>query len=372
MRTMEPAAIECAPTHIVQMIGSMISPKDAGNLSRTCSKLRSKLGRLVWSHVLLHCNEHDLLRRLNILRPEVVGNREKLGFVRKAKILFTQGHPLVSRGGSDHEHGALPTAITQALSAMSTLKSLDLILGGMTNWQQNVFRRLLRASPLLKLEHLRLDAETRLTKAVLGQCLKTSLKALHLSGGVKSFNFKLAARKSKGLERLRLCLDGDLTTEKPTRCMNAKVVDEIAKVFPHLKCLILCEEPSNHHTGQRNTICTPEQRQKFKGQGKKLANTLREKMPGLQRFACTLWRKRLGNRMVIAATGPNDDQTLADEDWQPVFAKLMRKITDEHPGMQEVCILTERPQFYHWNGSTTRLRIRGNKRSANFPFGLED
>ncbi|KAM0559734.1 hypothetical protein ACHAPJ_004258 [Fusarium lateritium] len=362
---MEPAAIECAPTHIIQMIGSMISPKDAQNLSRTCSKLRSKLGRLVLSHVLLRGNEHDLLRRLNILRPEVVGNREKLGFVRKARILLTQERSSVSRGGGDHEHGALPTAITQALSAMSTLKSLALSFWGMTDWQQNLFRDLLRASPLLKLEYLRLDAETRLTKAVLQQCLETRLKALHLGTGVESSNFKLAARKFKGLERLRLCLDCDITTEKPTRSMNSKVVSEIARAFPHLKCLILCEEP-------RNTIRTPGQRQKFKGQVKNFANTLREKMPELQRFARTLWRKRLGNRMAIVAAGPNDDQTLTDEDWEPFFARLMGRITNEHPGLQEVCILTGRPRFYHWNGVTTRLRIRGNTRSANFPFGLED
>ncbi|KAF4969109.1 hypothetical protein FSARC_3603 [Fusarium sarcochroum] len=383
MSTKVPAAIERVPTHIIHIIGSMTSAKDVENLSRTCSKLRSKLGRLVWSHVLIHGNEHDLISKLNILGPGVAKNREKLGFVRKARILLTQERPLVSHGCGDyeyeadfpiflgHQHGALPSAIIQTVGAMSTLKSLILILRGMADSQRNEFRFSLRLSPVLKLEHLRLDAEKDLTNTVLRQCLGTSLKALHLSRGVKSSSFKLAAGKFKGLEMLRLSLDGNMATEMPTRSMNAQAIKDIATAFPHLKCLILCEGPSNHPTGQRYTIRTPTQRQAFQRQVTKLADALREKMPELQRFACTLWRKRLGNNIAIEAVGPNDNQTLTDQDWEPFFTELMGRITDGHPLIQEVCILTELPRFYHWNSGTTRLVIRGNKRSADFPFGLE-
>ncbi|EKJ68046.1 hypothetical protein FPSE_11857 [Fusarium pseudograminearum CS3096] len=352
--------LEGLPIETVQQIASFLSHRDIRILSHSCRSLRSKLYRLLWSRVLIHGGENDLARTLKTFDIESEHGRATLAFIKKATIHKDMVRPFCHTDPWDtlKYHidptfsTSIPQAIMQTLQAMTSLKSLHLNILAFSEQQELAFLDLLQETPDIKLQHLTIRAGCQVAKPFILKC-SHDLRSLY------TYDCKMSAGifKSKKLEKLRIqsqyttmlglhhqqsfFILGDLL-EMPS-------LRNISNHFPALKTLIL------HKTNRYNVdTATADPTTTITI----IVNTLKKRYGRLQRLAFNCnWIDSYN--IVLDAN---------------FFHNLVTRIAREHRSLQELCVLFEPPQFYHWKRDQG-ITIREYSKVPNpkgFPFGVED
>jgi hypothetical protein len=78
-------------------------------------------------------------------------------------------------------------------------------------------------------------------------------------------------------------------------------------------------------------------------------------------------------RLAFNFINTDHDDQMGDE--VVFFCELIERLTDNHNGIKEVCVLVEPPFFYHWRGgrgTMVRRSFHDMPNPRGFPFGVED
>ncbi|KLP02149.1 unnamed protein product [Fusarium fujikuroi] len=377
--------IEAIEDVLLYRIVAYLEFPDILRLSTSAPILRQYLRREILEHVCVYGNSHEILRRLGTFPAQQQWGRDILEHIRKVRVILTKdttesrhdwdnicdfhpgGNILLPTPGDMHD--ALRIALVHTLKSMFKMRYLDLCMAALPKDEQaNISQSLEEFVELLYLRLLRVRGEFKLQSILLRLCSAPTLVALDLDTNHKSTLLKFATKKFPNLARLRLMISCE--REKPSRSTNHRVVEAIGALAPQLRWLILCEGPSKHY--RRRLIGeTMGERQQFFNEIRLLGDTLKESMPKLRRFACTLWLERLSNGMMHGQyPADQEDHELAD--WEPFLSTVASKIQERANQLRDVCILIENGKYrsYEKQDSIRIMGVEDVHRTDNWPFGL--
>ncbi|KAM5352791.1 hypothetical protein ACJ41O_005513 [Fusarium nematophilum] len=339
--------------------------------SKSCAALykvnmafRQSLAPSKWESVRFQDTEAQLVEQLSNLLSYPPESRKYLHHhIKNASIIILAHGPAdgaVQRWKrvSDFpllppEVDGLPKLILDAITSMPQLQSLTIDVWAFRDKQVNEFTRLLAENWRWKwkLNHLNILAHDDIIRDIINHCDSDELRGLHLYTGTGSVAWK-AAKKHVRLERLRLHLDRVVETETPTRSMNARILHEIAFLFPGIRWLTLCEVERNY--AKCNQLRTREHKAEFANQKDALAKAL-ARFVHLERFAFTLPKSRIANRFICSGLGVAEDKSPREYEWDQFYAGVIKDITKSAPRVREVCVFKEFPYLYR----ATRTRDGG-------------
>ncbi|KAM5370285.1 hypothetical protein ACJZ2D_008581 [Fusarium nematophilum] len=361
--------------------------------SKSCAALykvnmafRQSLAPSKWESVRFQDTEAQLVEQLSNLLSYPPESRKYLHHhIKNASIIILAHGPAdgaVQRWKrvSDFpllppEVDGLPKLILDAITSMPQLQSLTIDVWAFRDKQVNEFTRLLAENWRWKwkLNHLNILAHDDIIRDIINHCDSDELRGLHLYTGTGSVAWK-AAKKHVRLERLRLHLDRVVETETPTRSMNARILHEIAFLFPGIRWLTLCEVERNY--AKCNQLRTREHKAEFANQKDALAKAL-ARFVHLERFAFTLPKSRIANRFICSGLGVAEDKSPREYEWDQFYAGVIKDITKSAPRVREVCVFKEFPYLYRATrtrdgGAFTLRRERRVQpvRNSGFPYGL--
>ncbi|KAM0545168.1 hypothetical protein ACHAPJ_011435 [Fusarium lateritium] len=334
-------------TEIVEAIGDYAHPRDVRALGQTCQQLHSQLRQVAWSRVLIRGTDNDIMRKLQAVKPSTLEYRDTFKLIKKARIVvdgrnsYAADYQRLATGR--YPDRALPSAIVDAIKAMTSLQSLT-----------------------LNLEHLDRMTRRRLVYVeLLGRISENQLKALQLSVRISSDDFTLIAQSFGRIERLCLCVE-HREDSWPHSSMNSEVVMRIASAFPRLKRLIFYESKCHipEYVEFLWSYSPAVTKQEVVQNTIELASALNT-LPHLQQFACRLLSV---GRPLLAEFIPSRS---SHEDVDAIFGELACTIKGTHPKLDEIAIITPDSEFYLWKrGVTKRERREELHNPDSFPFGL--
>ncbi|CAF3453720.1 unnamed protein product [Fusarium graminearum] len=311
------------PNELIYAVGVAAERRDARALSTTCRRLRENLASIVWSRVKLSIGLCVTSSDIDTFVAYLEEHCEKFGLIKEATIHFdgcrTECPPCCV-----DELLSVPKA-AYIINAMTSLESLSLDVQNLSAKQIKTLTDELRSGPNIEVLELKCEKNSRCLMECVGEATgpgsSQSIAAPEISSHLGSQSTRATISRPK---------------HKST---NDCGINYIAERFPQLKSLVI-REPLFDGYQLTNSHFTADKIPQIDGM--MLGTALKEKLPTLQRFVCTI---HFANPIDLV---PHLSR----------FRPLISMAAANHPALNEMVIILSRMYLICWKRESNHISLR--------------
>ncbi|QPC68157.1 hypothetical protein HYE67_010388 [Fusarium culmorum] len=311
------------PNELIYAVGVAAERRDAKALSTTCRRLRENLASVVWSRIKLSIGLCETSSDIDTFVAYLEEHCEKFGLIKEATIHF-DGCRTESLPCCVDELLSVPKAAC-IINAMTSLESLSLDVQNLSAKQIKTLTDELRSGPNIEVLELKCEKNSR--------CLMECVGEATDPGSSES----IAAPESSSHLGSQSTRTTTISRPKP-KSINDYGINYIAERFPQLKSLIV-REPLFDGYQLTDSHFTAD---KIPMDSTMLGTALKEKLPNLQRFVCTI---HFANPIDLA---PHLSR----------FRPFIRAVAANHPALDEMMIILSRMYLICWKRESNHISLR--------------
>ncbi|UZP35380.1 hypothetical protein NXS19_003196 [Fusarium pseudograminearum] len=310
------------PNELIYAVGVAAERRDARALSTTCRRLRENLASVVWSRVKLSIGLCETSSDIDTFTTYLGEHCEKFGLIKEATIHFdgcrTESPPCCA-----DELLSVPKA-AYINNAMRSLESLSLDVQNLSAKQIKTLIDELCFGSNVEILELKCEKNSRCLMECVGEATdhgsSESIAAPEISShlGSQSTRTTMSRPKPKSISDYR--------------------INYIAERFPQLKSLVVREPLFDGYQLTDSHFTADE----IPMDGTMLGTALKDKLPTLQRFVCT-----------IHFTNPIDLVPHLSR-----FRLFISAVAANHPALDEMVIILSRMYLICWKRESNHISLR--------------